>query len=164
MGCGLSLVLLALLEVPLDATVETSSGARLQLATLWKQPTVLFYEDRGSTDLNLHVKEALAAAGQARGLAEAVAIVAVANVAAYDFFPARNFVLAAIRDVEKKYGITVYLDFSGGLARPPWSLQARGSTVVLLDRAGVLRSRWRGQLQPDDVKALLAQVAELLGP
>jgi hypothetical protein len=164
MWCALSVALLALSEVPLDATVETSSGARLQLATLWKQPTVLFYEDRASTDLNLHVKEALAAAGRARGLAGAVAIVAVANVAAYDFFPARNFVLAAIRDLEKKFGITVYLDFSGSLARAPWDLPSRGSTVVLLDAAGVPRRRWGGKLPPDDVQALLQQVAALLAP
>jgi hypothetical protein len=150
-------------EAPLDATLETSSGAKVQLASLWKRPAVLFYEDRASTSLNQHVKEALATAGPAHGLAEAVAVIAVANVADYDWFPARNFVLAAIRDVERRYQLKVYLDFSGSLARPPWSLPARSSTVVLLDAGGVARQSWRGKLSPADVDALLAQVAALLG-
>lgn len=150
-------------EASLDATVETSSGETAHLASLWKRPTVLFYEDRDSTTLNQHVKEALARAGVERGLDQAVGVVAVAAVGEWNWFPARNFVLAAVRDLEKKFNIRVYLDFTGSLSRAPWNLAPRSSTVLLLDAGGVPRRSWRGRLSPDDVKGLLDEVAALLG-
>ncbi len=150
-------------EASLDATVETSSGESAHLASLWKRPTVLFYEDRDSTTLNQHVKEALARAGLERGLDQAVGVVAVAAVGEWNWFPARNFVLAAVRDLERKFNIKVYLDFTGSLARAPWNLPARSSTVLLLDAGGVPRRTWRGRLSPEDVQALLGEVAALLG-
>jgi hypothetical protein len=146
----------------LDATVENSSGSSTRLSTLWKKPTLLFYEDRDSTQINQHVKEALFAAGKARGLLDSVTVIAVANVAAYDWFPARNFVLAAVRDVEKKFNLPVYLDFKGQLAAPPWSLPAKSSTVVLLDAGGVIRTSWKGRLSEADVSAMFERLAALL--
>ncbi len=151
-------------EAPLDATVETSSGETAHLASLWKRPTVLFYEDRDSTTLNQHVKDALARAGMQRGAADSVGVVAVAAVSEWNWFPARNFVLAAVRDLERKIKVPVYLDFSGSLARAPWNLPARNSTVLLVDAGGVPRRTWRGKLSAQDVQALLDELAQLLPP
>jgi hypothetical protein len=148
----------SIVTAPLDATVETSNGTQAQLASLWRRPTVLFYEDRDSTAVNQHVKEALFAAGRERGLLEAVSVIAVANVSSYNWFPARNFVLAAVRDVEKRFKLPVYLDFTGSLARAPWNLPARSSTVLLLDAKGVPVRTWRGRLSESDVVGLLEQV------
>ena len=149
-------------ETSLDATVETSSGEPLHLASLWNRPTVLFYEDRDSTTLNQHVKDALAAAGREGAMGEAVGVVAVAAVGEWNWFPARSFVLAAVRDLERKYRIRVYLDFAGSLARAPWNLPPRSSTVVLLDAGGAPRRSWRGKLSPDEVRTLLDEVGQLL--
>ena len=70
--------------VTLDATVETSSGSTTRLSALWAKPTVLFYEDRDSTALNQHVKDALYEKGKTEHMLDQVSVVAVANVAATD--------------------------------------------------------------------------------
>jgi len=145
-----------------SATLETSAGASVELGTLWRRPTVLFYEDRDSTKLNQHVKDALFAAGKERGLTDAVDVIAVANVAKYDWFPARDFVLAAVRDVEREFHVPVYLDFKGALSTPPWSLPAKTSTVVVLTATGQPVATFKGRLSADEVKAVFAALEALL--
>lgn len=149
-------------EAPLDATLETSAGSTVQLQTLWKKPTVLFYEDRDSTKLNQHVKDALFAAGREKGLLDAVAVVAVANVAKYDWFPARNFVLAAVRDAEAQFHVPVYLDFKGQLSAPPWSLPSKTSTVVVMTAAGRPVLTLKGRLSDAEVEKVFATLEGLV--
>jgi hypothetical protein len=123
---------------------------------------VLFYEDRDSTQLNQHVKDALFAAGRERGLTEAVDVIAVANVAPYDWFPARDFVLAAVRDVERQFHVPVYLDFKGQLSSPPWNLPSKTSTVVVLTAAGRPVATFKGRLSKDEVARVFAALERLL--
>lgn len=146
----------------MDAVVETSSGSRMHLDTLWKRPTVLFYEDKESSDLNQHVKDALFRVGKEKGLLESVSVVAVANVAAFDWFPARNFVLAAVKDVEKKANVPVYLDFKGHLAAPPWSLPPKSSTVCILNQTGEVVWKVKGRLKDSEVQELFEVLGRLL--
>jgi hypothetical protein len=147
---------------PLDAAVETSAGGQVQLKALWTKPTVLFYEDRDSTKLNQHVKDALFARGKERGLLESVNVVAVANVAKYDWFPARNFVLTAVREAEAQAHVPVYCDFKGQLAQPPWSLPSKTSTVVVLSPAGVPLLTFKGRLSEDEVTKLFTALDGLV--
>lgn len=146
----------------MDAMLETSRGSTTRLSALWAKPTVLFYEDRDSTALNQHVKTALAEQGRQRQLQDQVTVVAVANVAAWDWFPARDFVLAAVRDIEKKVNVPVYLDFKGSLAAAPWGLPPKSSTVLVLDRSG--RPVWRaqGRLSKEQVDELFTELARLV--
>lgn len=148
--------------VTLDATVETSSGSTTKLSALWAKPTVLFYEDRDSTALNQHVKDALFEKGKTEHMLDQVSVVAVANVAAWDWFPARNFVLAAVRDVEKKVHLPVYLDFKGSLAASPWNLPPKSSTVLVLDGSG--RAVWKaqGRLTKEKVDELFTELDKLV--
>ena len=149
-------------EPPLTATLETSSGRSVQLESLWRRPTVLFYEDRDSTKLNQHVKDALFAAGKERGLLDAVDVIAVANVAKYDWFPARDFVLAAVRDVERDFHVPVYLDFKGALSTAPWSLPAKTSTVVVLTAAGRPVATFKGRLSADELAQVFSTIEGML--
>lgn len=148
-------------EGPLEATVETSSGKHQRLGALWGKPTVLFYEDRASTALNQHVKDALFRAGREKGLLDAVGVVAVANVAAYDWFPARGFVLDAVREVERQVHIPVLLDFRGAMAKAPWSLSPTSSTVLVLDARGVPALKFEGRLGERDLAALFETLEKL---
>jgi Bacterial protein of unknown function (YtfJ_HI0045) len=133
-------------EVNMDAVVETSGGAQTHLNALWSRPTVLFYEDKESNQLNQHVKDALFLRGKEKGLLDQVNVIAVANVAAFNWFPARNFVLAAVRDIEAHVHVPVYLDFQGSLTVPPWSLAAKSSTVLVLSARGEVLWSVRGKL------------------
>lgn len=148
-------------QAPLEATVETSSGKPQRLTALWGKPTVLFYEDRDSTKLNQHVKDALFKAGQEKGLLGAVGVVAVANVAGFDWFPARHFVLDAVRAIEKDVRIPVLLDFRGAMAKAPWGLSATSSTVLVVDPSGVQRLKFEGRLSDADVARLFEALEKM---
>ncbi len=138
----------------MDVTVETSSGTTAHLGALLQKPTVLFYEDRDSNHLNQHVKEALFARGKEKGLLDSVGVVAVANVAPYDWFPARNFVLAAVRDIERDVHVPVYLDFKGAMTVPPWSLSAKSSTILVVSSDGGVLWQKKGRLSETDLSAM----------
>ncbi len=142
--------------VSMDATVETSSGVTMRLSTLWHKPTVVFYEDRDSTPLNQHVKDALTLHLKQRQVGTAVTVAPIANVAAFDWFPAKNFALAAVKDSETKNNVTIYLDFKGALTQPPWSLPSKTSTVMLFAPGGEVVFKATGKLSAAQVQALLA--------
>jgi predicted transcriptional regulator len=63
-------------------------------------------------------------------------VVAVANLAELNWQPALFFALEAVKAEEKKAGVPIYLDLTGALSRPPWSLSTTTSTVMVLDRGG----------------------------
>jgi hypothetical protein len=165
---GVAMVLTVVLTVgsataqgaAMDARLSNTKGQSVWLAQKWGKPTVLFYEDKDGTFQNQPLKDALFRKGKETGLLDAVSVVAVANVRGFDWFPARNFVLAAVKDAEAKSGIPVYLDWSGALSNGPWGLGASGSSVVVVDAAGekVLFSK-QGKLSPEEID----QVFELLG-
>ena len=160
---ALALRCVAFAGEPLDATVSTTSGAELKLSSLRGRPTVMFYEDRDSTALNQPLKDELFKRGRDEGLLQKVTVIAIANVKGYDWFPARNFVVAAVKDTEKKVGVPVYLDWSGTLTATPWNLPPATASVLVLDREGRVALLLTGKLKPagrDQVfSALKAELA-----
>ncbi len=158
----LALLAMAELRTPLDAEVASSSGEKVQLATRWGRPTVLFYEDRFSTKLNQPLKDSLFKRGVELGLLDQVSVVAVANLEGLDWFPARGFALAAVREAEKEARIPVYVDWSGVLARPPWSLPAKNASVVVLDAEGQVRWQASGALEAAQREEVFAELLRQL--
>lgn len=145
----------------MNATLETSSGDRATLASLITKNTVVFYEDRDSTALNQHVKDALIERGKAKGKLSAVSVIAIASVKEWNWFPARNFVLKAIRDIEAKVHIPIYLDFTGGMTLPPWSLPGKTSTVVVVNPQAQPIVQFKGRLNADEVEKLFSTLEQL---
>lgn len=149
---------------PRDAELERTDGSTVAMRTYRGKPAVLFYEDRHSTELNADVKQALLEQGRAAGRTDAVHVVAIANIQAYDFFPAKDFAVAFIRRLEGTIGIPILLDARGVLSEPPWNLPDAGGTVVLLDAEGRVVWKHSGALGPERTQTLLARVASLLPP
>ena len=147
----------------MDARVSNTRGQSVWLAQKWGKPTVLFYEDKDGTFQNQALKDALFQKGKKTGLLEAVSVVAVANVRAFGWFPAKNFVVAAVKDAEVKSGIPVYLDWTGALSAKPWSLDAEGSTVLVVDPAGekVVFSK-HGKLTAEEIDQVFALLGSLV--
>jgi hypothetical protein len=148
----------------MNATLETSQGNAATLLALVTKPTVLFYEDRDSTTLNQHVKDALFEKGKTSGKLDAIAVIAIANVKDWNWFPARNFVLKAVRDLEAKFHIPIYLDFTGGMTLPPWSLPGKTSTVVVMTSKAQPIVQFKGRLSDDDEAKLFAMLENLAQP
>ena len=126
------------------------------------RPAILFYEDRDSHEWNQPLKDALFTRGRERGLLELVRVIAVANVAAFDFFPAREIAMRYIRGLEGEVGVPILLDLDGALARPPWGLPSDGAAVVVFDKRGTPVLERRGRLSQADVDATLATLERLL--
>jgi hypothetical protein len=147
----------------MDARVSNTKGQSVWMAQMWGKPTVLFYEDKDGTFQNQPLKDALFKKGKEKGLLESVSVIAVANVRAFDWFPAKNFVVAAVKDAEKESGIPVYLDWTGSLSARPWALGATGSSVVVVDAAGekVLFSK-SGKLTPEEIDQVFALLGSLV--
>jgi len=155
-----SFLVVATAFIPATA-LETSSGAPTTLEALITKPTVVFFEDRDSTALNQHVKDALFEAGKTRGRLDSVSVVAIANVKDWNWFPARGFVLKAVRDVEAKVHIPVYLDFQGSMTAAPWSLPAKTSTVLVLTKEAQPVVKLVGRLSQLELEKLLATLETL---
>lgn len=148
-----------------EVKLATTSGTYVRLSEAFRaRPAVLFYEDKDSTSFNQPLKDALFEAGKKHDLLDAVSVVAIANVRAYDWFPARNFVVQAVKQTEKAVGVPVYLDWTGEMTKAPWSLKPDSSTVVVLDRSGAVRWAKQGKLKPADVQEVLTLISALVLP
>ena len=144
-----------------DATLWRTDGTPASL-TLGGTPAVLFYEDRGSHSWNQPLKDALFERGRKRGLLDRVRVVAVANIATFDFFPAREIAIRYLRRLERQVGVPILLDLRGVLAREPWNLPPDGAAVVVFDRGGEPVLERRGRLSPADVDMTIAVLARLV--
>jgi hypothetical protein len=156
------LLVLALLPTAASAlTLRRTDGTAVPLP-VGGRPAILFYEDRHSHEWNQPLKDALFARGRARGLLDRVRVIPVANVAAFDFFPAREIATRYIRRLEEQVGVPILLDLDGTLARPPLSLPSDGAAVVVFDAHGAPILEHRGRLSQEDVDATLGTLERLL--
>jgi hypothetical protein len=159
-----SVLLAARVTLPApDAALSTTDGRATHLAERRGSPAVLFYESRSATELNAHVKARLAEEGARDDLRHAVRVIPIANLARYNFAPARDIALAFLRRLERRLDVTILVDLDGALAAPPWSLPPDTSSVVLLDAGGAPVWRRSGRLSDDDMEALFTRLGALLG-
>lgn len=150
------------LDTLLDAKFSDSAGNEFQLSKFLGKPTLVFYEDRHCREQNRKVKDELWKRGKESGLADAAHVIGVANLEAFDFWPARNFARSAVADIEKKVGIKVLIDWKGALTSTPWNLPEKKSTVMLLDADGVVRYSYSGAMTEKDMDELFTLLAGLV--
>ena len=148
---------------PLEAQLQRWDGTSARISAYRGKPTVVFYEDRGSREVNRRLKNELLERGQRRGLMNAANVVAVANLNAYDFFPARQFAKKAIRDVENQVKIPVLIDWKCALTTSPWNLPPKNSTILLLDASGRAVFERTGTLSAEEIEDLFQRLDNLLG-
>jgi len=117
------------------AVLVDADGARFDTATTKGKPLLIVYEDKDSGKDNQTLKDELAALAKDGNYTQAVALVAVADVSAYDFWPARGFVKDAIRKESRKAGTTIYCDWDGSF-RSKLSLNKGKSNIVLVGKSG----------------------------
>jgi hypothetical protein len=144
--------------VRVDAELVDSRDAPVRLSSFRGRPLVLFYEDRSSTEQNAGLKRALRERAPTQKSSRGARVVGVANVAAYDFWPARGFVLSAVRAVERRDNVQVLLDWKHALGGLPLRLPEGASSVVLLDEEGHFIHAWSGAVEG----AALEQFFEVL--
>ena len=84
-----------------DASMEDADGRRSLVSSFSGKPILIVYEDKDSATLNQPFKDDLAklAAGDKSG--ESIALLPLADVSSYNFWPVKGFVKDAIRDESK---------------------------------------------------------------
>ncbi len=145
-----------------DAQLRTSSDEPVTLSRWRGRPTVLFYEDKNSTEQNAALKRELFARARYHGLVGRANVLGVANLHGLNFFPANLFALSAVRDAEKKDSVPVLVDWNRTLSSPPWNLPPESSSVVLLDDTGRLVHAWSGPLGRREIDEFFARLSALL--
>jgi len=97
--------------------------------------TLIFYEDKDAATHNQSLKNELYAIKRSPGFKPNVRIIAVADVSAWDFWPAKGFVQDAIKAEQRKVGAPIYLDWSGEFGKA-FKITKGASNIVLVGEDG----------------------------
>lgn len=143
-------------------TLRDAWDRTLDLGKLAGKPTLVVYEDKDSAKQNDALKEELARLAKGDKYKERVALVAVADVSGFDYWPAKGFVKDAIKSESHKAGTVIYCDWSGA-ARERLTLKKGVSNVVLYDKSGKVAFSASGTLSPAQRKELVGLVRAELG-
>jgi len=150
-------------ESPLKQTqLSTSSGNAVGGSALIGKPIVMFYEDRNSTEMNQALKTELFRRGNKEGLLKSASVVAIADLEGFNWVPARQFALAAVKKAETDAHIPVYVDWSGVMRKDPWNFSSGTSTVALLDKRGTLVTTFQGTLSEKDTAQFFGHLREMI--
>lgn len=143
-------------------TVHDADDRSFDLRSVNGKPTLVIYEAKEATNQNEALKRELSNLAKGDAYRNKVALVPVADVRGYDFWPAKGFVRDAIRDESRKAGTTIYCDWDGGAGR---ALGARAgkSSVLLLGRDGRVLFAAEGALDEARRKALINALRAEIG-
>ncbi len=171
---ALAAALLALVEVPAGAVpspgaphpevqLEDAWDRTIRLSQLAGTPILVVYEDRGSAHVNDPLKSELSELAKGDKYKQSIALVAVADVSSFDFWPARGFVKGAIRSESHKQGTTIYCDWDGHVRRA-LGLDRGTSNVVLFGRDGRVLFAQSGTVAPEQRRALIGMLHAIVTP
>lgn len=136
-----------------DVVLDDAWGRQLTLARYNGMATLVVYEDKDSSEQNAALKSELSALAAGDKYKGVIALLAIADVTAYDFWPARGFVKDAIRQQSRKFGTPIFCDWTGNVRRAIGAT-ANVSNVVLYGKddrvvfahAGPLDEKRRAEL------------------
>jgi hypothetical protein len=117
------------------ARIADADGHAIDIRALGNKPVLVLYEDKDSATTNAAFKADLSRLAKGDKYKTSIALVPVADVSSYDFWPVKGFVKDSIRSESKKVGATIYCDFSGSF-RNALGLQRGVASVVLVARDG----------------------------
>lgn len=149
------------LPVAPNFALEGTSGATRQLRDYAGRAVILIYEDRASNTQNDELKRELANRARAQDLTRNVAVVPVANLAGYNFWPARGFARDAVVDIARQQALEILIDWEGSMAGS-YRFRPGTSYVMVLDRAGRVRFRHAGTLSPQRRRAFFSAVSDAM--
>ena len=122
------------------AHVVDADDRTLDLRAINGRPILVIYEDKESAKTNDALKADLSRLTKGDRYRNAIALVPVADVQSFDFWPARGFVKDAIRSESKKVGTTIYLDWDGTFQRAAGFKRGTSSVMLVGRDARVLFS------------------------
>jgi hypothetical protein len=103
----------------------------LRIERLAGRPVLIVFESRESAEQNAAFKERLGRFARSGNYRQSIHLVPVASVETYDFFPARGFVEDAIAEESRRFGVTIWCDWTGAFRRA-YRLRPAHSSVILV--------------------------------
>jgi len=143
--------------------LEGTTGATRRLQDYRGRAVILIYEDRDSNTQNDELKRELADRARAQDLTRDVAVVPVANLAGYNFWPARGFARDAVVDIARTQGLEILIDWQGSMAGA-YRFRPGTSYVLVIDRAGRVLFRHAGTLSAQRRRGFFSAVSDAMGP
>lgn len=142
-----------------NARVEDVDGRVFELKAAKGKPVLIVYEDKESATENVALKGDLAKLAKGDRYKATVALAAVADVSSYDFWPAKGFVIDAIREEARKQGTPIYCDWNGAF-RTALQLRRGVSNVVLVGRDGSVLFAAEGPVSKEGREKLVGLLRE----
>jgi hypothetical protein len=144
-----------------ELALPDTTGRAHRLDSERGKPVVIVHEDRHATAQNTELKRELAERGRQSELAKQVVLWPIADLAGLDFWPARGFAREAVERAAHDFGVEILVDWTGEVARR-WSFPPRVSSVVIVDRSGMVRYRHEGTLDANERKNFFAILGTVL--
>ncbi len=157
---ALSLIASTALALPkpgdpgLNVKVQDADDHEVQLKDFTGKPILIVYEDKGSSQQNDALKKELSKLAKGDKYKDKVALAAIADVSAYNYWPVKGFVKDAIREESKKAGTTIYCDWDASV-RKTYDFPADKSSIVLIDKNGWVIFSGAGALGNDERARLI---------
>lgn len=142
-----------------NASMEDADGRRTSVSAFRGKPILIVYEDKDSATVNQAMKDDLAKLAKGDRYKDAVALLPLADVSSYDFWPVKGFVKDAIREESRKVGATIYCDWDGSF-RSAFDIRVGSSSIVLIGRSGAVRFASEGALSAAQREELIALLKE----
>ncbi len=145
--------------VPARVEVE-NVAARAMRPLPDARPLLVMYEDKDAQSQNDKARKVL---GRINDRAENRArfeFVAVADVAAWSWWPAKKHVLADLQKIAARENTTLFADWTAA-GRKAWGLKAHVSTLVLTAADGKVLFAGEGTLTDAQLAALVAELKKL---
>jgi hypothetical protein len=132
-------------------------GRSIDLARYRGRPLLLVYEDKDSAAQNAALKTDFATLAKGDRYQDRIAIVPVADVSAYDYWPVRGLVKDAIKDESRRQGLVIYCDWDGRV-RSALGVTRSVSNVVLYGPDGRVAFAKEATLSADERRELVGLV------
>ena len=147
-----------------DTRAYDADGRTLDMRALVGRPALVVYEDKSSATQNTELKNELSRLAQGERYRRAIALVPVADVADYSFWPIKGFVKDSIRSESEKVGATIYCDWDGSF-RSAFGFRRGMSNIVLVGRGGAILFAREGTLSAEEraklIELLRGEVAKI---
>ena len=134
----------------------------LALGATGTRPILVLYEDKESSAQNRALKDELGKLAKGDRYRSAIALLAIADVDGYDYWPIRGFVKDAIQEESVKWSTPIYCDWNGAV-RSRIGLRRGTSSVILYGRDGRVRLAHEGAMPEAVRKTLISLLREEIG-
>ena len=149
-------------EPPPDVELEDAWDRRVAMAKLGAKPVLVVYEDEASAKQNKELKADLAELAKGGQYKKRVALLAVADLDGYDYWPVKGFVKDAIRDESRKQQLSILCDWNGKF-RKALGLVKGSSNVVLYGKDGKVLFSHAGPLSRVQRATLISSLQSQVG-